>query len=41
MRFFYGLALTQGKYMAFFWLTLLAATMFFLIGVVIKSLLQH
>lgn len=40
MRFFYGLALTQGKYMALFWLTILAAALLSLIGYIIYSLIR-
>lgn len=41
MRFFYGLALTQGKYIAFIWLTVLTSIILSLIGFVIYSLIQH
>lgn len=40
MRFFYGLALTKGKYMAFFWLTVLAVVIMGLIAYIIQSLLR-
>lgn len=40
LRFVYGLALTKGKYMAFFWLTLFAAFILSLLGVAIVSVLR-
>lgn len=40
MRFFYGLALTKGKYMAFFWLTVLAVVVMGLIVYLIHSLIR-
>lgn len=40
IRFFYGLALTQGRYMAIFWLTIFAITMLALLGFAIASLIR-
>lgn len=39
MRFFYGLALTQGRYMALFWLTVLTAIIIGLLAFAIRSML--
>lgn len=40
MRFFYGLALTKGKYMALLWLTMLAGAMWLIMGFLIYSLVS-
>ena len=40
MRFFYGLALTQGRYMAFFWLSVFALAMLGLFGFWLYSILK-
>jgi hypothetical protein len=40
VRFFYGMALTQGKYIALFWLTLLFLFMAFLLLIFVASVLR-